>query len=124
MTQHTFDAATPVKSVLFLVFPNVGEQDLLAPWELFRSVAWDLNARGETLDVVLGSFEDGPVPTQMGTVVQPSKRLDLSDRFDMIYVPGGIGAGVQSHNETVLALIRAHHDEGRWVGANCAGMAV
>jgi transcriptional regulator GlxA family with amidase domain len=39
-------------------------------------------------------------------------------------VPGGIGAGVQSTTEPVLSFLRAHHQEGRWIGANCAGMGV
>lgn len=114
-----------VQTILFLAFPDVGEQDLLAPWELFRSVAWDLSQRGGgKLDVRLGSFEDGPIRTQMGTTIQPSITVKASDRFDLVYVPGGIGAGVQSQNETLLQFIRAHHQEGRWVAANCAGMAV
>jgi len=113
-----------VRSILFLVFPNVGEQDLIAPWELMRSVAWNLHERGETLDVSLGSFEKGVVSTQMGTVIQPARMLSSADRFDMVYVPGGIGAGALSANEAVLAWLRANHDEGRWVAANCAGMGV
>ena len=28
-----------IRPVLFLAFPNVGEQDLLVPWELLRAVA-------------------------------------------------------------------------------------
>src|SRR5215510_3983867 len=106
-----------IKSVLFVAFPNVGEQDLLTPWELFRSVAWDLGQRGQRLDVVLGSFEAGPVPTQMGTVVQPARTLTDDDRFDMVYVPGGIGAGAASTDVRLLEFLRAHHAEGRWVGA-------
>jgi hypothetical protein len=31
-----------ISSILFLAFPNVGEQDLLVPWELFRAVAWKI----------------------------------------------------------------------------------
>jgi putative intracellular protease/amidase len=60
----------------------------------------------------------------MGTTIQPAMTLKSTDRFDMVYVPGGIGAGVQSTNETVLAWLRAHQQAGRWVGANCAGMGV
>src|SRR5262245_39383199 len=40
-----------IRSVLFLAFPQVGEQDLLAPFELFRALAWDMGQRGEALDV-------------------------------------------------------------------------
>jgi putative intracellular protease/amidase len=41
----------------------------------------------------------------------------------MVFVPGGVGAGAQASNETLLAFLRAHKAEGRWVAANCAGMA-
>jgi hypothetical protein len=36
-----------VQTALFLAFPDVGEQDLLAAWELFRSHAWSTNSTGE-----------------------------------------------------------------------------
>jgi putative intracellular protease/amidase len=111
-----------IKSVLFLAFPNVGEQDLLVPWELFRAVAWDKAQRGEKLEVVLGSFDDGLVSTHMGTAIKPDRKILPTDRFDMVFVPGGIGAGAQSQNETLLEFLRAHKQEGRWVAANCAGM--
>lgn len=115
---------TSVASMLFLVYPNVGEQDLLVPWELLRSVAWSLGQQGRRLDVVLGSFDRGPVPTQMGTTIQPSRVVTEADRFDLVYVPGGIGAGAQSTNATLGRFLRTHHAEGRWVGANCAGVGV
>lgn len=113
-----------ISSILFLAFPNVGEQDLLVPWELFRAVAWDMNQRGEKLEVVLGSFDEGPIPTHMGTTVQPKRRISAADRFDVIFIPGGIGAGAQTRNDELLTFVRAHRDEGRWVAANCAGMGV
>ena len=113
-----------IKSVLFLAFPNVGEQDLLAPWEIFRAQAWAMSQRGETLNVVLGSLEKGPVRTHMGTTIQPDRVIDPSERFDMIFIPGGIGAGAQTKNQALLDFVRAHYDEGRWVAANCAGVGV
>ncbi|MET8412946.1 DJ-1/PfpI family protein [Streptomyces sp. NPDC005195] len=35
-----------------------------------------------------------------------------------------IGAGAASLNEAVVNLVRAHHDEDRWVVGNCAGLSV
>lgn len=113
-----------IKTIAILAFNNVGEQDMLVPWELFRALAWDMNQRGQKLDVVLGSFEDGPVVAQMGTGILPTRKLVASDRFDLVYIPGGIGAGAQSQNPQVLEFLRAHKKEGRWIAANCAGMAV
>lgn len=113
-----------IKSVLFLGFPNFGEQDLLAPWELLRSLAWTFGQRGEELSVTLGSFEGGTLSTHMGARVESETTVSGSDRYDVLYVPGGIGAGAASLNEAVVALVRAHHEEGRWVVGNCAGLSV
>src|SRR5262245_38469211 len=67
---------TPIRSVLFLAFPNVGEQDLLAPWELLRAVAWGKSQRGESLEVALGAFEpSGSVTTQMGARLAVERQL-------------------------------------------------
>jgi len=113
-----------IRSILFLAFPNAGEQDLLAPWELLKSVAWSLGARGEKLEVTLGSFAGGVVTTQMGAKLEMDRKIESSDRYDLVYVPGGIGAGQLSLNAEVLEFLRAHHREGRWVAANCAGVGV
>lgn len=115
---------THIRNILFLAFANAGEQDLLAPWELFKSVAWSLAARGETLEVSLGSFQGGVVTTQMGAKLEMDRKLEPTDRFDLVYVPGGIGAGQLSLNSEVLEFLRAHQREGRWLAANCAGVGV
>ncbi|MET7746447.1 DJ-1/PfpI family protein [Streptomyces sp. NPDC005385] len=112
-----------IKKVLFLAFPNVGEQDLLAPWELFKALAYDLSQQGDTLEVTLGSFEGGTVTTHMGAQLQTDK-VAPADRYDLVYVPGGIGGGAASRDPQILDFIRAHHNEGRWVAANCAGVGV
>lgn len=112
-----------IKSVLFLAFPNVGEQDLLAPWELFKALAYDLQQQGDSLEVTLGSFDGGVVTTHMGAQLTTEK-ISPSDRYDLLYVPGGIGGGAASRDPQILELIRAHHAEGRWVAANCAGVGV
>jgi len=113
-----------VKSILFLGFPNFGEQDLLAPWELLRALAFTLNQQGGELEVILGSFEGGTITTHMGGQIASERTITPDDRFDLLYIPGGIGAGAASQDERVLELVRAHHREGRWVAANCAGTGV
>jgi len=113
-----------IQTALFLGFPNVGEQDLLAAWELFRSHAWSMDNAGQSLEVTLASFTPGPITTHMGAALQVDRQLSPSDRFDLIYIPGGVGAGEAARNETILQFVRDHHAEGRWVAGNCAGMGV
>src|SRR5262245_50912 len=113
-----------IESILFLAFPNVGEQDLFAPWELLRSVAWSKAQRGERLEVTLGAFDAGLVATQSGAKIAVDRMVSAAERFDVVYVPGGIGAGELSKDPRALELVRAHRAEGRWVAANCAGVGV
>lgn len=115
---------TRIETALFLGFPNVGEQDLLAAWELFRSLAWSMSERGESLEVTLASFAPGPLTTHMGASLATERQLSAGDRFDLIYVPGGIGAAEAARDGTVLQFVRDHHAEGRWVAGNCSGMGV
>lgn len=115
---------TTVKSIMILGYSNVGEQDLFAAWELLRALAWGMSQQGQALDVSIGSFEGGTIKTHMGSEVVSQRALTPSDRFDVLYVPGGIGAGEASKNEVILDFIRAHHAEDRWVAANCAGVGV
>ena len=114
-----------VKTALFLAFPNVGEQDLLAAWELLRSHAWSTNQRGEgSFEVTLGSLTPGPITTHMGATLALERQITPTDRFDLIYIPGGVGAAEAARDETVLRFVRDHHAERRWVAGNCAGMGV
>jgi transcriptional regulator GlxA family with amidase domain len=113
-----------VRSIHFLTFKNVSEQDLLAAWELMRSLAWTLSYSGETLEVTLGGFDDEPIQTHMGATLVHQRLIQASDRFDVLYIPGGIGGGEASKDKRVLDLIRAHHSEGYWVAANCSGVGV
>jgi putative intracellular protease/amidase len=102
----------------------VSEQDLLAAWELFRSLAWTMSRHDKRLDVTLGSFEGGTITTHMGAKLESERTINPGDRFDLLYIPGGIGAGAASTNDTILEFVRAHHVEGRWVAANCVGVSV
>jgi len=114
----------PIESILLLAFDGVGEQDLLAPWELLRAVAYARSQRGQRLDVVLGSLDGGTITTHSGLRIESQRRVAPSDRFDLIYIPGGVGAGALSTNPRALALVRDHYAERRWVAANCAGLGV
>jgi transcriptional regulator GlxA family with amidase domain len=122
--KHTVNNTTEIRSILFLAFPDVSEQDLLAAWELMRSLAWTLSYSGQQLEVTLGSFEQGPIKTHMGASLGIQKVITATDRYDLLYIPGGIGSGAASKDSRVLQLIQAHHAEGRWVAANCAGVGI
>lgn len=126
-----------VQSVLFLCYPSCGEQDTLAPWEMLKSLAWVMSQQDppQSLDVALGAFEEGlsiqpnmtdddEVTMQMGGVVDIEREITPDSRADLLYVPGGIGSGEATKDRKILDLVRAHHDEGRWVATNCSGISI
>ncbi len=123
MEQQSNNAGA-IKSIHFLTFPHVSEQDLLAAWELMRSLAWTLSHSGQQLEVTLGGFEEGLIHTHMGATLESQRVLSPEDRFDVLYIPGGLGGGAASKDQRILDLIRSHHEEGRWVAANCSGVGI
>jgi putative intracellular protease/amidase len=60
----------------------------------------------------------------MGATLALERRISPSDGFDLIYVPGGVGAADAARDDTVLRFVRHHHADGRWVAGNCAGVGV
>jgi putative intracellular protease/amidase len=60
----------------------------------------------------------------MGTQVVPDATLSEDDRYDILYVPGGVGSGELAKDERILEIIRRHHEEGRVIAANCSGVGV
>ncbi len=133
MNDRLVDPAYTVESIGVLVYPDVSEQDSLAPTEIFKGAAmvlhgdiapWPLEVAPEQLRVEVVSLDPGVVTMQMGTQVVPDRHLDSDTLYDILYVPGGIGSGAIAADDRVLRLIRRHHEEGRVVAANCSGVGV
>ena len=113
-----------IESILILGYPQCGEQDTLAPWEMFKSLAWKMSQANQTLSVELGTFEGGRVTMQMGAVIDVERKVTPQTRADVLYVPGGVGSGKASQDQRILDLIRFHQKEGRWVATNCSGIGI
>jgi transcriptional regulator GlxA family with amidase domain len=60
----------------------------------------------------------------MGATLGLEREISPSDRFHLIYVPGGVGAAQAARDDTVLRFVRDHHADGSWVAGNCAGIGV
>jgi putative intracellular protease/amidase len=129
-----------VQSVLFLCYPRCGEQDTLTPWEMLKSLAWvlDQQGQGRKLEVSLGWFDEDEglsvapnmvhpeeeVHMQMGAEVDLEREIDASTRADVLYVPGGMGSGDATKDQRIRDIVKAHHDDGRWVATNCSGCGI
>lgn len=114
-----------IKTIGVLAYHRCSESDTIIPWEILSGVALYLSQKYDRkLEVKLVALEDGPIEMQMGARVQPHAILKDGDLYDMLYVPGGNGSGVATKNQRVLDVIKNHHDNGRFIAANCVGVGI
>jgi len=99
-----------------LVFPNVQQLDLTAPYEVFAT--WpDARVR-----LIWKTHE--PVLSSTGLKLAPDADFDDCPPLDVICVPGGVGINPLLADETVLAFIRRQAATARFVTSVCTGALV
>lgn len=122
-----------IKTIGVLGYESCSEQDTITPLEVFKGAAMvlgrqlnPLNLPGDAvaLDVKLVALKPGNVRMQLGTEVVPDAVLDEATLYDLLYVPGGVGAGPMSQDATMLDVIRRHYEGGKIVASNCAGVGI
>jgi transcriptional regulator GlxA family with amidase domain len=122
-----------INTIGVLGYESCSEQDTITPLEVFKGAAMvlgrqlnPLNLPGDavTLDVKLVALKPGNVKMQMGTEVVPDAVLDETTLYDLLYVPGGVGAGPMSQDATMLDVIRRHYEGGKVVASNCSGVGI
>lgn len=86
----------------------------------------DLLRRAD-IEVVTAGLEDGPLVASRGVGLVPDTTLEaIGERlFDLVVLPGG-GPGAKRLGASPLlaAVLRAHRDADRWIGAICAAPGV
>lgn len=121
-----------LKTIGILAYEDCSEQDTITPLEILKGAALVLSqqlkplpttAPATTLTVQLVALNKGNVKMQMGTQVVPDAVLG-DQIFDLLYVPGGVGAGQMSQNAGLLKVIRDHHTQGKVVASNCSGVGI
>lgn len=122
-----------VSTIGVLGYESCSEQDTITPLEVFKGAAMVLGRQinplaspgdAVALDVKLVAIEPGNVKMQMGTQVVPDAVLDASTLYDLLYVPGGVGAGAMSQDAAMLDAIRRHYVAGKIVASNCSGVGI
>ena len=78
------------------------------------------------IDVVTAGLTAGPVVASRGTMLLPDANLDeaLRAQYDLIALPGGIGASHLQNEPRVVNLVRRMASEGKFVAAICAAPKV
>ena len=113
-----------IKSIGIMGYENCSEQDTVTPLAVFKGAAMELKAKGQNLDVKLVAIEPGNVKMQFGTEVVPDAVLSKDDLFDLLLVPGGVGSGAMTLNDTMLQTIQRHYEAGKVVSSNCSGAGI
>jgi transcriptional regulator GlxA family with amidase domain len=116
---------TSIRTIGVLAYNKCGEQDTLAPWEIFKSLAWVLGSQYKTqLDVKLIVLEPGDIIMQMGASVKPEEVYDGVTLYDVLYVPGGLGSGQASLKKGILEIVQRHHEAKKIIACNCSGISI
>ena len=78
------------------------------------------------IQVVSAGLGKGPVVASRGVVLVPDTELDaaLDQAFDMLVLPGGAGTKHLREDGRILSLVKAMHEDGKWVAAICAAPSV
>ena len=96
----------------------------MAPWEIFASLAWVLSQSNRELSVELVGYAGDVITMQMGAQVQSQVPFDKDKRYDLLYIPGGMGSGVASKDEVLKKYITDHKEDGKIVATNCSGISI
>lgn len=86
----------------------------------------DLLRRAE-IKVVVAGLEEGPITASRGVVLVPDVRLAdvLSDDFDMIVLPGGLGGAQRLQADSrIIDLLQRMTQANRYIAAVCAAPKV
>jgi len=99
-----------------LLFPNVQQLDLTAPYEVFASLPGTR--------VLLVWKDLGAVTASTGLTLLPSATFAGCPPLDVLCVPGGAGVNPLLEDAEVLAFVRAQAAQARFVTSVCTGALV
>ena len=99
-----------------LVFPDIQQLDLTAPYEIFAS------APGATVHLVWKDL--APVRASTGLCLKPTTTLAECPTLDVICIPGGVGVNALMTDGVVLHFIAERARDARFVTSVCTGSLV
>ena len=102
---------------------------LIIAQELFRDEEYlepKKVLEGAGIQVITASQKKGPAIGKLGAKVQADISIEDLDPKDLdgIFFIGGPGASVYFNNKTAHEILKAAYDQGKLIGAICAGPAV
>ncbi|MGU3537537.1 DJ-1/PfpI family protein [Methylobacterium sp. A54F] len=113
---HASEPAGAPIEIGFVLFPDVQQLDLTAPYEVFASLP------GTRLHLAAAS--PAPVASSTGLVLAPTTTFADCPPLDVICVPGGAGTLALLDDAVVLDFVRRQAAGARFVTAVCTGALV
>jgi transcriptional regulator GlxA family with amidase domain len=102
-----------------VIYENVQPMDALGPWELLSF--WKNTLRAP-INMYLISENGSYVQCANDLIIKAHLDFNNSPQLDYLFVPGGPGRLVQSHNETYLSFIRKQAKNAKYIISICTGM--
>ena len=99
-----------------LLFPDVTQLDLTGPYEVL--------ARLPGAEVHLVAKDHGPVRTEHGLTLLPTRTYADCPALDLLCVPGGFGVNALMEDPAALRFVRHAAREARYVASVCTGSLV
>lgn len=100
-------------TVGMVLFPNVTQLDLTAPYEVFSRMP-------DTRVAVIAATR-APVRTEWGLTIAPDASFGDAPALDVLCVPGGWGVNAMLEDKATLAFIRERGKDARFVTSVCSG---
>jgi cyclohexyl-isocyanide hydratase len=100
-------------SIGMLVYPNLTQLDLTAPYEVFSKFP------GVEISLVWKSLD--PVISDSGLALVPNTTLAEAPQADLLFVPGGSGQVRLMRDPHVLSFLQRQAEGARYVTAVCTG---
>ena len=104
-------------SVAIVVFEGFETLDAMGPLEM-------LGCQPDTFKLTHVAEQAGPVSSIQGTAVVASAAFAEAVQYDMLLVPGGLGARVQAENEVMLDWLRDQAAGATYVTSVCTGSLI
>lgn len=78
------------------------------------------------IEVIVAGLHSGSIVASRGTVLLPDMTLEeaLQDQYDMVALPGGVGANHLQNDNRILNLLRKMAEDGKFIAAICAAPKV
>jgi cyclohexyl-isocyanide hydratase len=96
-----------------LLFPDVTQLDLTGPHEVL--------ARMPGARVTVVAKTAGPIRSECGLVMIADVGFAAAPRFDLVFVPGGVGQIAATDDGETLDYLRACAGHARWMTSACTG---